>query len=408
MPSARSFLCRTMLLLTLLTVATGSACAQDKRITHQIGFDLRPAYVVPTHSFFDGNNRTGEPVHQMNSVHLKYAFRFNPNTRWGSLYPHAYQGIGISYNRFDNPGAMGSPVGVYVFQGSRIARLTDALSLDYEWNFGASFGWKKGRVEEEIDAGNRENIYYNEITGSAINAYINASFLLNWQLSPHWNLAAGIDLTHYSNGNTHYPNAGINLIGGRIGLVHTFGRDTEESTAASSSLAPKYSSHFCYDVVLYGATRKQGFTQDNGHAQLLPGVFGVAGFNFTPLYSFNKYFRAGISLDAQYDESSNLKEYYVGEENNGHPHFYRPPFYKQFGIGLSARAELSMPIFSIGIGIGHNVIYHGADNGDFYQILALKTFLTRSLFLHVGYQLNKFQYPNNLMLGVGWRFHGKK
>lgn len=399
-----------MFLLALLTGTTGNARAQEKRITHQIGFDLRPAYVVPTHSFFDGNNRTGEPVRQMNSVHLKYAFRFNPNTRWGSLYPHAYQGIGLSYNSFDNPGAMGSPVGVYVFQGSRIARLGNALSLDYEWNFGASFGWKKGRVEEAIDAGNRENIYYNEITGSAINAYINASFLLNWQLHPRWNLTAGIDLTHYSNGNTHYPNAGINLIGGRIGLVHTFGVNTGASAAPSATTsAAIHSPRFCYDIVLYGATRKQGFTHDDGHGQLLPGVFGVAGFNFTPLYAFNKYFRAGISLDAQYDESANLDEYYAGEQDDAQsPQFYRPPFRKQFGVGLSARAELSMPIFSIGIGIGHNVIYQGKGNRDFYQILALKTFLTRSLFLHVGYQLNKFQYPNNLMLGLGWRFHGRK
>lgn len=63
-----------------------------------------------------------------------------------------------------------------------------------------------------------------------------------------------------------------------------------------------------------------------------------------------------------------------------------------------------MPIFSVNIGIGHNVFYKGKDTKGFYQILALKTFLTRNLFLHTGYQLSKFKDPNNLMLGLGWRF----
>ena len=30
----------------------------------------------------------------------------------------------------------------YVFQGARIARFNPRLSLNYEWNFGISAGWK--------------------------------------------------------------------------------------------------------------------------------------------------------------------------------------------------------------------------------------------------------------------------
>ena len=53
------------------------------------------------------------------------------------------------------------------------------------------------------------------------------------------------------------------------------------------------------------------------------------------------------------------------------------------------------------------MIYSGDDTEGFYQILALKTYVTRHLFLHVGYQLSKFKDPNNLMLGIGYRFHDK-
>lgn len=125
-------------------------------------------------------------------------------------------GIGVSYHTFFSPAELGNPVSVYAFQGSRIAQLSPRLSLDYEWNFGASFGWKK---YDELS--NPQNV----LIGSKINAYINLGFLLNWQVHRYWKLTAGVDLTHFSNGNTHYPNGGLNVIGGRIGIVRTLGVD---------------------------------------------------------------------------------------------------------------------------------------------------------------------------------------
>ena len=67
-----------------------------------------------------------------------------------------------------------------------------------------------------------------------------------------------------------------------------------------------------------------------------------------------------------------------------------------------------MPIFSINLGVGRNILCKGADTDSFYQIVALKTDITKNLFLHVGYQLYKFRKPNNLMLGVGVRFNDKR
>lgn len=370
------------------------------RPLHSIGFDLRPSYVFPTSSFFRGNNAVGEPINTALSAHLKYAFRFSPDSRLGRLYPYAYQGIGVAYNTFFNSSEVGTPVAVYVFQGSRIAQLAPKLTLDYEWNFGASFGWKRYNLETNS---------YNDVVGSRINAYINAGFFLNWQIAPQWNLTAGIDLTHYSNGNTNYPNSGVNTVGARIGVVRTFGGSTAEHTPASAGREEEASSvadRISYDVVLYGSTRRRGLFLDNG-AELIPGSFAVVGLNFNPMYRVNKYFRAGASLDAQYDESANLKAHHVEGTSGGDLKFYRPPFREQFAVGLSLRAELTMPIFSVNVGFGRNLIQRGEDTRGFYQILALKAFVTPRLFLHVGYQLHDFKDPNNLMLGLGWRF-GKR
>ena len=147
---------------------------------------------------------------------------------------------------------------------------------------------------------------------------------------------------------------------------------------------------------------------DGYDVSLVPGSCGIVGLNFNPMYNFNKYFRAGVSVDAQYDESANIKDYRVEESSSSDVKFHRPPFHKQFAVGLSVRGELVMPIFSINAGIGRNLICSGDDTEGFYQILALKTSITPRLFLHVGYQLSKFKNPNNLMLGFGYRFYKKR
>ena len=339
-------------------------------IRHQLGFDIRPGYIVSTHSFLQGDNMQQKKIDQSLSFHLKYAFRFSKESNLGRLFPHTYQGIGVSYQTFFSPVELGNPVSVYAFQGSRIAQLSPRLSLDYEWNFGASFGWRK---YDELS--NPQNV----LIGSKINAYINLGFLLNWQVHKYWKLAAGVDLTHFSNGNTHYPNGGLNVIGGRIGIVRTLDADEAPGSITPRRLFIK--PHVSYDLVIYGATRKRGLIGDDV-SSMIPGSFGVAGIN--------------------------LKEYRVGKFYSGDLKFHRPPFRKQFAMGLSLRAELVMPVFSINVGVGRNLIYSGGDMKGFYQILALKTYVTRHLFLHVGYQLSKFKDPNNLMLGLGYRFHDKR
>ena len=277
------------------------------RVTHVVSAEFRPAYVFPTSGFLQGENRAGSSIRTNLSGHLKYGFRFAPDTYWGRLYPHAVQGIGVAYNTFFNASELGNPVSVYVFQTSRIASLAPRLSLDYEWNFGASFGWKKYDPDSNP---------LNTVVGSRINAYINLGFFLNWAIDPQTHLKAGVDVTHYSNGNTRYPNAGVNTVGATVALTRYFGATSgKEVSDAPSSLrtaVPRdFRSRMSYDLVLYGATRKKAVYPANADPVLVPGSFGIAGLNFTPMYSFSRYFRAGVSLDAQYDESANIGDHIV-------------------------------------------------------------------------------------------------
>ena len=79
--------------------------------------------------------------------------------------------------------------------------------------------WHFNRMEKY----DKEKNPLNMVVGSNTNAYINLGFLLNWQISSNTNLRGGVGVTHYSNGNTSYPNSGVNTIRASVGVTRIFG-----------------------------------------------------------------------------------------------------------------------------------------------------------------------------------------
>ena len=282
------------------------------------------------------------------------------------------------------------------FTVGRIAQFSPRISLNYEWNFGASFGWKP---YDEYD--NPEN----QIIGSKVNAYLNVNLYLKWALSPKFDLMIGATGSHFSNGNTQYPNSGLNTVDCKVGLVYNFNRRADELAQSwQRPIVPPFPRHVSYDLTLFGSWRKKAVAHEGSSGQVpAPGTYNVFGFSFAPMYNFGYKFRAGVALDGVYDHSANMKESY--EEENG---FYTPPAKKQMALGLSARGEFVMPYFTVGIGLGANVLHGGGDMKSFYQILALKIDVTRNSYLHIGYNLREFHEPNYLMLGIGYRFNNKR
>ena len=91
--------------IAVMMIWTCTVKAQDdnKSLIHKIGFDVRPSYVAPTSKFLkDDGYGNGLTLRKAASFHLKYGFQQNPNSKEGQLYPHTYQGIGVSYNTFGN------------------------------------------------------------------------------------------------------------------------------------------------------------------------------------------------------------------------------------------------------------------------------------------------------------------
>ena len=145
-------------ILCATAINAGAQTVQNTRhnVTHRVTAEVRPVLNMPSHGFYRGYNEMGKAVPYAASAHLKYSFTLSPESRLGQLYPTAYQGVGIAVHSFFNHDLTGTPIIMYLFQGSRIADLGRKLSLDYEWNLGASYGWKVNEV-----VGSRWNIYIN-------------------------------------------------------------------------------------------------------------------------------------------------------------------------------------------------------------------------------------------------------
>lgn len=378
-------------LIVALLGTSGAEAASPERcdsLSHRVSLEVRPAYNLVSHySLYNGTR----PLNSALSLHARYAFSFNPASDIGRRYPTAYQGIGIAAYTLWNHDLTGTPMVAYIMQGARIADLTPTLSLGYEWSFGFSWGW-----------------HPNEAMASRCNVMINLALPLTWRINSHWELSLTPDYTHFSNGDTAFPNSGANMYGLRIGATYLFNERPTEACArrfisASEKLSGKsFAEHMTYDIIVYGSWRGDRFIED-GHFYVVDDALAIVGLHFQPTYQFNDYFGLGASLDIQADSSLNLYDGIYDNEGNTIG-YTRPPLGRQMEVGISLRGEIHAPIFTLGIGFGLNMLNTGYDYSPCYTTFSLKAFLTKRFFLYVGYRFNSTQYTHNLMYGMGVRF----
>ena len=349
-----------------------------------LGVNLRPSYVVPTHGFYNGNNPAGKPIRLGGAVDLQYFIMAGERA--------VYQGLGVSLHTFFSHDLVGTPATLYIFQGAPVARLSEHLTVGYEWNLGISSGWKVNHVLFE----------------SPMNIYINAAVLFSWRVKPALDIVFGPEYSHFSNGDTRFPNGGANTVNLRAG-IRGYIRPREEirteNLFSSDYKGLAFRDRISYDLAVLGGWRADRTVSD-GTLHIFNKAFPVAGLYFNPMYRFNSFLSAGASLDIMYDSSANL---IIDVKDDGYPEYRVPPLAQQMCMGISVRTELKMPVFAVNIGIGYSLQLENHtrylnDLNALYGVFFLKAFVTERLFLNVSYRLSSVLYANDLMFGLGWRF----
>lgn len=261
------------------------------KTVHRIAVDAVPATIFHTNEFLRGGNEEIRTMNHDMTFTLKYAFMNRDEVRPGAIHQGVYQGVGLARHEFNR--WLANPISVYLFQGAPIVNFSRRVSLNYEWNLGMAFGW---------NGYDEQNNPENKVIGSKVTAYIDADLYVRWMLSKAFDLNAGISLSHFSNGNTTYPNMGLNTGGIRLGLAYYINRQPLTVPKVEREKLPDCRG-FYTDLILYGAW-KQGVGFDGNDHYLLPGKYGVMGFNVNPMYRLNPWLSLGASLDGVYDRSA--------------------------------------------------------------------------------------------------------
>lgn len=368
-------------------------------LVHRLGVSIGADYVPPTMTDEICEKIPKEDridIYTALPVNLRYSFSFtDPRVR--NYLPGGYQGVSLGIFNFGGAEKhgiskssrnIGYPFLAYIFQGGPFHKFNPNLSLDYEWNFGASFGWKPY---------SEENKYFNLRVGSRVNAYLHLGMNLRWKLNNFTSLWAGVAISHFSNGNTSFPNPGVNTFGLQLGMELTLNPKAESYPEVLPDTIRKRKLQ--YNISAWGSTRKRVY-RGGEEPVLLPGHYACAGLSFSPMVRLNTWWSVGGAADILWDRSSDMKRNYIEGSTTEDIKFHTPSVWRQISLGVSVHGELHMPIFTLNVGCGVNLKAPWENRGT-YQNITLKTYLCEHIFINIGYQLRNFHQQSCLMLGLG-------
>ena len=383
-----------VLSIVFLSVAL-NASGRDSLDVHKFyqdaSFELSSGYNLPSHGYYNGYNPLKKPLYWNSLVHLKYAFGYQPDTYLGSLYPNVTQGFGFAGCTFYSHELMGTPVVFYVFQNVRLFELKQGMNLDYSWELGGSYGWQQ-----------------TELIATRANIYVNVGLKFSYDLTKNLTLNAGPEFMHCSNGDTKYPNGGSNMFNLKVGVT---GHAVPKQGRAYRKVIEEYENELSektfaermeYDLAFSGGVRAGKVKAER--SCIINDPFPFFGLTFTPLYRIDRHFSAGISLDVLADRSANIYDVVYDRETKTVVSYEQPGIDKQIAAGMSFKGEITMPVFTVGVGVGSFVVPAGDSLKGVYGTFSLKTFMTDSLFLNICYRLSTNNFTHNMMYGAGVRF----
>ncbi|HPF93858.1 MAG TPA: acyloxyacyl hydrolase, partial [Tenuifilaceae bacterium] len=195
------------------------------------------------------------------ALQVRYGWQSNTPDSWQSKYLYPGYGVGWYSGFIGNPDLLGKPSALFgfisfpLFNNLKHTMLTDV-------GLGISFGFEPyHEVKNEL----------NDAIGSRFNAYFNLKLVAKYRINRELDFIYGLDFTHFSNGRTFRPNAGLNMYGTNLGFRYNF--NAKQKRVDNSYLPKKildarpelyaYNSHERIgkgELLIYGA---YGFVQNS-------------------------------------------------------------------------------------------------------------------------------------------------
>jgi len=332
-------------------------------------------------------------------TNFKFGFSSQKKNWKDAAYGMPYYGLGIGFYNFQYKN-LGNPISVYLLQGATIKSFSPTFRLKYEWNFGTSFNWK---VYDPLTNPDNKNV------GAKVNIYFAANIFMLKEISKHFDLELGVVYNHNSNGSTKVPNSGINTVGGFVGLKYHFNRDHILNYNDPDLLPPVYeNSRLISDIAIHPSwrQRQKPITKTGLSTEYINHNFFVLNASYALLYMPNYRYRYGLGVDIFYDESSDFTAKKIGQKADGLDIAYISygKVKDRFAVGLSARGDIVMPIYTVFFQLGYNIIHGNNDDSRFYQAFGVKVPFWKNLYGSFSIRARKFSKSEYFLLGLGYTF----
>ncbi len=359
-------------------------------------FGYQAGKVLPTHKFFEGENASGQPIDYFQSFRLEFGTQTDGNSEWHHVFNFPSYGIGLYAANFFDDKELGTPSAVYAYFDWPFKRYTKS-ALSAEFGFGLAYDWQPFEPEDNP---------YNLVIGMGRSVYIDVGLKYTYQISEHFDLSGEISFSHFSNGSTQQPNAGVNLMAPRINLSYNFGG---HPVLPARKVLPEYTAdnkELTFSFT-YGSKSEVFTVEDYPTSGGMYDSLRRADHNvFAFIATYNKQFyynsKYGIGAEVEYDPSLGVVYKYI----DGAVVKIDSETKDKIRAGIFAQYVLVIHKLEGLVGVGYYIF--GRNPGSLpklYQRLGARYYIFKDFALGVNLRFYDFSKADNMEFNFAYRIN---
>jgi hypothetical protein len=382
-----------LVILTFPLAAFGETSTEDEGEFPGPSHFLRGGYqygsVLQTTDFLKGDNSTGEPIDQFQSVRIDFGWQTDGSKDWHHVYNMPTFGLGLFWANYPQTDELGDPSSLYGFFHWPFSR-TERWTFNFELNFGFTNDWKPYDPvtnDQQTSMG----------LGRSVHIEVGAS--AEYRLARKWSLILAMSGTHFSNGGTQRPNNGLNQVG--PGLYAKFDVDTPITPPVRRDIAFTDKG---WDLMVTGSYGKRNLDLEiddpENPEEWLNRSYTIANLTVGAGRKFSNMFRYYLGLDFCYDGSVGDIERVDGI-NNGYN--VEPKSSDYLDLAAVAGIEANANRTDVIIHLGYKLITKDVPGRlpVFYQRLGVRQYVWQDWFVGMNVRFHELGSADNLECNAG-------
>jgi hypothetical protein len=342
-----------------------------------------------------GENDLPPDINQVMGGNIEVGWQTAGRNVYDRIMGYPAFGFGFLTYGYPQTGTLGKPNAFYMFLNSPIKRW-DRWAFNWILRLGMSYNWEPS--DAVFNTGHLA-------LGSFRNLYIAGGFEGQYLFGERSSIAAGFKFSHFSNGQSSLPNAGMNLLTPHVSYKYDLNGGARPAYARNKPGEFDDKSMEYYFTI--GSGIRQVFFTKAGSA-LVPQVgvsYPVYNLSVAAQYHYTWAGKFGGGLDFIYWGAYD-PDYTV--DQGGIVKAVEHPFADHLQLGVFVSYEFVLANFSIYAQPGYRIIRKEYKNmpPDFYQHLALK-YHVNDLILGVAIRAVNFGQAEYIEWNIGYRFRKK-